>query len=370
MKTFVQFGMLCLIGAGFLTACQKNSIMESEKLIDYAEFKSMDEFKKTVYSLENQPDKILNEWEQQHHIVTLRTRFNQVVIEEEKNADAGKIPLQSEAAQKFSYTYLKSKEGGIEPNVASWKMMNVLNEKGLVKIGDKIYQFTYDKVKSIIDIPEVDSEVGLLINSQESDITKGIIVNEVTHSKVSSSPGGRDITYMATRSCESENDGYKIIAYEEVIKIEDEDYVYNCSPSVSYTTNSKGETSATFSYPCTSTRTNNATWFELELKTRTLKHSWLGWNNRNSTLQKSSGSWKLMPGGNLVLGWESGWVKGVSDPFSLNTYSSSNPGTNTSTFTFTFLITKKNGGDSNIRFDNSSQHNIVWDSYNCGCTIQ
>ncbi|OZI07721.1 hypothetical protein BWI93_13100 [Siphonobacter sp. BAB-5385] len=351
-------------------SCQKNiedSSAKSLTIKDYAEFASMEDFQAKVKQLENQSIQTLSAWEQQEGFVSLKTRFNQVVEAEEVNGDQNKEPLTTKEAKKYSYVYVKSKDGGIEPNIPLWSMMNVVNEKGIVKIGKYFYQYTFDKVKNIPDIEEADNEVNLLLENDVSKPEIGLAVNEIKRSSTLSNPGGKSFYTVASRQCENTRGDYRIVGYEEVIEITDETYGYTCNPTWGVGSDGK----PVWSFPCTQTLMSNAKWFEMQITIRTLKKQMIGgWNNRKTTLQYGYGTWKLSPGSNLQPGWESGNTGTIVYPFQLNTYHRI-PSEETSTFAFTMIKTRKSGTDSNIRFDPSSQHNLFWGGdYNCNCTIQ
>ncbi|PMD87236.1 hypothetical protein BWI97_25865 [Siphonobacter sp. BAB-5405] len=235
---------------------------------DYAEFASMEDFRTVIKQLENQPIETLEAWEKQNGMISLRSRFNQVVKAEEVNTDKGKQSLTTNEAKRYSYSYIKSKDGGIEPNIALWSMMNVVNEKGVVKIGKHFYQYTFDKVKNIPDIKEANNEIDLLLKYNDSKPEIGLAVNEVKRSNTLSNPGGKSITTVASRQCESENrSDYKVIGYEEVIEITDDAYGYTCSPTASFDSEGK----VVWTFPCTQTLISSAKWYEMQIKIRTLK---------------------------------------------------------------------------------------------------
>lgn len=376
MKNSLTIVLCTLMCAWLMVACQPNMIEEvaSDKKVfqpsedKYLEFASQAEFQQTLNELSRKTEDQIDAWERERGFVSLRKRFKEIVVAEEKNAATGLAPLKSNEAQLFTSAYIPSEEGGIEPNLVDWRMMPVVNPAGIVKVGKMLLQYRRAITKSILDDPNRDGELAILETATQSNSDLKLEVNPVISSRHYLPNSNARYT---TRSCESASGSpmeWRMIAYEEVWEYEEGGEEYQCKNVLKYNATS-GLYELTLE--CGTVYVPNLKQSCVQLKVRTLQRGAFGsWNNRSTGTQKASGRWKLAAGSVLAAGWSSGNAGHVVDPFQNNNYTVTNTSGSTSTMTWTFLYSSKaSSGNSNIAFDQSSYHDPYWDGYGCQCHI-
>lgn len=379
----------CLLLVGVMS-CQNEvfdeqvaEVSQAQNKQDYLEFKSEEAFAKALAELNQKSHVQLDIWEQeQKGFVSLRKRYNEVIKAEEINGDNGLEPLKSREATLYARVYVPSEYGGIEPNVADWRMMAVVNVDGIVKIGNFIHQFSKSETKSILHKVGVKDDVAKLKATSKANIAAGLTVFPVVSSQknisgsVPSVKGARpsdSVTPLpGSRFCEGFSGSpqeWRIIAYEEMLEIKRGGEETICEPSIKYNSTT-GQYEPTIS--CRTVTNPNLTQYQAQLHIRTLKRGfWGSWNDRSSSGQQANGTWKLTASSTIVSpGWNSGNTGTVNNPFANTSYNVTNTTGETSTLNFIFWTsTLASSGNSNVRLDGSSTHNTIWNGYNCQCSI-
>ena len=171
----------------------------------YLEFKDWETIKELQATQVNQSFEDLNAWEDQFSgftsLRTLQEKADQAqegyYASLEKLDQATLESMKASQDQDFYYDeflrshpdkFILEEEGFYRLNFHSIGLghMNLLNEDGMMKVGDTLFLYNNNSIRSIVDGDE--SKLSLLKNSTESDLKQGIVVQEVLEEVVNFVP--------------------------------------------------------------------------------------------------------------------------------------------------------------------------------------
>ncbi len=272
-----------VLSIGFiLNSCTRQPIDRSETLPDvkltdnYLEFKNRKVFDETIESLtlKNQNEQSL--WEKQLSFVSMQSLYNKIIeAEMAKHAAFDALPENEKTIKNYpeEYTPLTKthlnmlsidQEGLINMNVFNETLAKVVNEDGVVKIGDLIYKYSKDKIRIITNGDK--TKLANLHTYTKSDVQNNIYVSDITIKKnqIKNARLG-----PFSNSCDARqgncNGCRRVIAYEENIYIRE--------PA----TTSGGQLTGTGEFITT---------VVYQVKVRSLRRNWIGsWVDATSVLR-------------------------------------------------------------------------------------
>ncbi len=333
----------------------------------YLTFKDYQEFDATITLLSQKKYVEVEAWEKSKGFVSLRSLFNRAVEEEAENYERedklmSTNPVLQITHERSNTAHLlgdmliyNTVEGGIELNLASHRMAPVLNKDGIVKIGNRICQYTYSYNKSIRDDGDYQKAVSELKATTESSSDARIFVGKITSTRRPISvPGAHQRDFNYAYSCENASgspQAWRVIGY--INEFEGEQSVI---------------------------QGNNFKISEILFTIRTLKRGFFGaWYDRSSSLQSINGTFSITG----TLPYNNNWVSVIAsgvrpfNAFSPTYFNISNNQGETATWQGALLRTEaeypyssSSIHASNIHVASGSVNTINWNSdYNCHCNI-
>jgi hypothetical protein len=160
----------------------------------YLTFTNKEAFHLTLAEVQLLDSSALQVWESERGFFSMRNAFNELTTAELKvskridnmSQDSldyydTKPTLHSQEATDFSHMIItRSEENGsfFDLNINNYNFAYLVNTYGIVKIGDKIYQFTKDYVKSINNGDA--NKISMLLMATENDPTNNITVTALS----------------------------------------------------------------------------------------------------------------------------------------------------------------------------------------------
>lgn len=224
MNLFVFFGILSLM----ITSCAKQDLViedlsvQNDKAFDCIEFNDFkilsfkDEkvFNEKLKTLENKNDLELDKWEMNIDFISMRRAFEEIV-EDELNYYDSKELKHSSLLDKYPNAYVVAETIDscqyLEMNIYSDVLSKVVNPDGLLKIGDKIYQHSHNKIKVINNSDPKDIRRLIEVNNTIVDENIYVVNLEINRSSFH-------------RTCQSVDGSLKVVLYETFMQNQSEFY--------------------------------------------------------------------------------------------------------------------------------------------------
>lgn len=168
MKTIKSFFLICI--GGLLLGCVNNDEFLSNeepalenvsstlnKVVvesDYLHFEDEEAFENAISTLITMKEEEFKSWENNLSFESMRSFFNEALVQEEeyrKQFDPTNAPtddVNSPFVKQNSQYFQFDKEGDILINTFRDNAASVLNKEGIVRVGDILYQYSYDFLKA------------------------------------------------------------------------------------------------------------------------------------------------------------------------------------------------------------------------------
>lgn len=195
----------------------------SEEFLSFSNFENFYETLEYVKAL-NATD--LENWEVSNDFLSMRNVFDQIVLAESViSARLDTIPADSVSYYESlptqhsplcsTYNYMlvtKTEEGGsfFDANINDYNFSYLVNSHGIVKIGNKIYQFTSEYIKTIDDGDA--QKIPNLLEATDSDPTNKITVTNINSDYVALHKVSSTATFV--RSNIGDNGRNRVIVYQ------------------------------------------------------------------------------------------------------------------------------------------------------------
>lgn len=214
------------------TNAKNNAMSETairERGLNIPKFENEDALQNTLILLQDKEDTFLDSWEKQKGFTSMRKIFNEI-NEAEIQMDAKYEGLSPEELAKLEGQPIEhSKEammhqdmlvicdtddGGqyYDKNIHTNTLAKVVNEDGMMIVGDKIYQHTRDKIK-VMTKGNLD-KISLLKTTVVSNPSESIEVISLTTTTFKTSSG----TLSFNRTSQGNNGRLRVIVYEDFIQ--------------------------------------------------------------------------------------------------------------------------------------------------------
>jgi hypothetical protein len=208
-----------------LSVKSENSLTDFEVKLHngYLWFKDSSVFEQTLQDVVNLPQEERVAWERGLDFQSLESIYNKALEEDEKMfarleqlpidevetmaniPDFSDFTLQNQHLFKFM---VNEEEASYNLKIYNTKVSALLNTSGIVKIGEKIYQYNEDNRKVILDGD--DNKIPLLFGTTNTDEDSQVVFQKVDIKNISSNNISNARTYD-NQACNHENDGYRVL---------------------------------------------------------------------------------------------------------------------------------------------------------------
>jgi hypothetical protein len=177
-----------------LSSCEKKDELVTSKIDlvkdgiylhknGFLAFSDNDLFERTVTMLSTSDFSQVKKWEDSFNFISMRTLFQQGLEIEEKLT--GQLKNSGSADKKYSEFVSKNRnvfksldDGVLTANLYRIDLVSLVNKDGIVKVGNVIFQYSYDYLKVIEDGDA--SKISLLNNITETNRSLKIFVSKVS----------------------------------------------------------------------------------------------------------------------------------------------------------------------------------------------